>query len=120
MNSNPDKIYWSKAAKDPVAPATLWLYPKLKYFERSVQRSALHVAKNNAMRHWLSHVLRWMVSASAAAQIFAMVTDYSDLRQTLSYALPVAVLTWLIQLDVLTRLELRRAMTPEMRRAVDA
>jgi hypothetical protein len=109
MSSNPDEAYRLKAATDPVAPATLWLYPGLKFMEGAQQRPALENAKRKARTHWLSYALRWCVLAVVAISIWAITTGRGDLRRDLNLAILLLMLAWLLHDFLRARLELRWA-----------
>jgi hypothetical protein len=114
MNSNPDEIYRAKAAADPVAPVTLWLYPDLRRVERPAQRPALENAKRRAFKYWLSLALLYTILVIALMQFLVWAEDLTDLRAPLSHAFSLTMLAWLTCLSIRIRMELRAALCVAM------
>ena len=120
MSPNPDEIYWAKAATDPVAPITLWIYPRLRNLDRTAQRPVLESSKRNAMNHWLSRALRYAVISVWLVQMALMLADRTSLFGPLMYVFQVSVFAWLVHVSIRTRMELRSAVMREKTGAVDA
>jgi hypothetical protein len=100
MISNPDEIYSAKAAVEPVAPGTLWVYPQLKLATGPVQRSMLEVAKRKASIPWLYRLLMLGLFSTLALKIWAHQTGRSELLRNAERALPVVLLAFLVLLVV--------------------
>jgi hypothetical protein len=100
MISNPDEIYSEKAAVEPVAPATLWVYPQLKLATGPVQRSMLEVAKRKASIPWLYRLLMLGLVSTLSLKIWAHQTGRSELLRNAEHALPVVLLAFLVLLIV--------------------
>jgi hypothetical protein len=95
MSSNPDEIYREKAAVEPVAPATLWLYPQLKLVEGSMQRSLLEAAKRKTSISWLYKLLMLSLLLIVSLKIWAHETARPGLLRSAEYALSLVLLAFL-------------------------
>ena len=112
MSSDPDKSYWAKAATDPLAPATLWIYPELKNVEPTKQRPVLAAAARTAAGHWLTRVLRNIGTVLLLVGVWAVWVDRMDYRHTIMRAFHVVILGWAIFWFVRSKLEVRAALSP--------
>jgi hypothetical protein len=100
MSENPDEIYRAKAALDPVAPVTLWLYPGLRLVKGPMQRSVLANAKRKASVPWLSGMLMLGVVSGQALLIWSRETGRDELRKDVESALLLVFLSVIVLLVV--------------------
>jgi hypothetical protein len=123
MSSNPDEIYRAKVAVEPVAPATLWIYPQLKLVSGSRQRPVLAVAKRKASIPWLYKVLMLCWASVLALKIWASETGRSELHRITEYSLLLVLFAFLALLVIQvmrTRKFLRLEVKPDHSDAADA
>jgi hypothetical protein len=113
MSPNPDQIYQAKAAMEPVAPVTLWLYPQLKLVEGSMQRSILGNAKRKASIRWLYRLLMFGWLTALMLKAWARETGRTELWRSADNALLV-VLVALLALLVLQFLRTRKLLRREV------
>ena len=113
MSSNPDKIYQAKAALDPVAPATLWLYPQLKRVKGPMQRSTLSIAKRKASITWLFRILMLVWLAVLALRIWAYESGRTGLWRSTN-EVGLVVLLALVVLLIFQFFRIRRFLSLEL------
>jgi hypothetical protein len=113
MSPNPDQIYQAKAAMEPVAPVTLWLYPQLKLVEGSMQRSILGNAKRKASIRWLYRLLMFGWLTALMLKAWARETGRTELWRSADNALLVVLLS-LLALLVLQFLRTRKLLRREV------
>jgi hypothetical protein len=109
MSSNPDEIYRQQAASEPVAPATLRLYPDLKFIAGARQRSVLAEAVRKVRGHWTSYAVRFGVLAVVLANFWEIHANRTDLRSVLNLAFILIMFAWPILHFLRTRRELSSA-----------
>jgi len=119
MSSNPDDLYRERAASEPVAPVTLWLYPKLRLVKGSMQRSVLADAKLKASMPWLSRLLMFGFVSGQALLLWARETGRYDLRKDAEGILLVVLLS-ILALVVVRYLRTRALLRPDESAAVSA
>jgi hypothetical protein len=123
MSSNPDEIYRAKAAVEPVAPATLWIYPQLKLVKGSMQRSLLEAAKRKTSISWLYKLLMLIWLLILSLKIWARETARPELLRSAEYALLLVLLAFLAVLIaqvMRTRNFLRYEISSDRSGGVDA
>jgi hypothetical protein len=109
QNPTPDDIYWQKAMLEPVAPATLWIYPELKLLATSKKRATLAAAELAARQHWLSRGCRYLILALALVGVWSVYSENGLMRTAFHYVLPGTVLASTLINHLLKRAELRSA-----------
>jgi hypothetical protein len=106
---NPDDEYALKAASEPVAPAMLWLFPRLKAIEPSKQKAAMAEASRKARRHWLSALFQSLLTALVTLGVWAAWTDRIGDYGWIRYLILFLLIASLLHDYVRTRSLLRNA-----------
>ena len=102
---------------EPVAPATLWLFPDLKLLGGTEQRSALAAARSTACRHWMSRLLRFSATAIPLLAIWLDQVSRFNVPVSLYFIFLVLLLSSPLFDYFRTRAELSAAVTPGANRA---
>jgi hypothetical protein len=113
MSPNPDEIYRAKAALEPVAPVTLWLYPQLKLVKGSMQRTVLGNAARKAAMPWSYRLLMFGWLMALMVKTWARETGRTELWRAADSALLV-VLMALLALLVFRFLRTRKLLRYEV------
>lgn len=92
MSPNPDEIYRAKAALEPVAPVTLWLYPQLKHVEGSMQRSVLERASQKALRPSVFRIVMLGFVSVNGLRIWALETGRFELWRITGHVVLILVM----------------------------
>lgn len=113
MSLNPDEIYRAKAAVEPAAPVTLWLYPQLRLVKGPMQRTILSNAKRKASMPWLYRLLMFGWLTVLTVKTWARETGRTEIWRGADYAL-LLVLLALLALLVFQFLRTRKLVRHEV------